>query len=617
MATAEEYAAWIIKNRDKKGTPQFETVKAAYGDLMGKQYAAEIKPATDGMSAIEKGLAGAGKAFVDTARGIGQYVGAVSREDVADARKNDKALMDTTAGTVGNIAGHIAMAVPTVAIPGAASLKGAAAIGAAQGLIQPSTSGTETLTNAGMGGAAGAGGVAAVRAVKGLAGAGRALVEPFSEPGRERIAGRMLQRFAADPSRIAGTNGAPTTTGALPTLAERTGDEGIARLQDSLRSVDPQINSMIGQRLGDNTAARSMALSSLAGTSTTRKAAEEARGDASKHLYQQATSALYKVDDQLAELLNRPAVKQAVERAKKLAANQGRAFEFDVTPGAPFSGVGVQVPGSRQVTGQGLQDLKMAMDEMLSDPASGFTGAAGSTIKNLRGKILDWMEQANPDFKAARTSYAEASKPLNAMDIGEHISRKATANLSDLAGNPKLHANSLAGMLRDEPKLIEQATGRKGLGDSLANILNPDQMATLRAVAAETERAAAVATAGNGPGSATTQRMASQNILRQMVGPTGLPASWAESAIANTAIGKPFNLIYGGVAEPKIQQKLAQAVLDPETAKAVLAAAERAGPGTPTHSALMQILQHAARVAPGAVAATQTWRLSDMAGGQR
>ena len=30
MATADEYAAWIVNNADKKGTPDFETVAQAY-----------------------------------------------------------------------------------------------------------------------------------------------------------------------------------------------------------------------------------------------------------------------------------------------------------------------------------------------------------------------------------------------------------------------------------------------------------------------------------------------------------------------------------------------------------------------------------------------------------
>ena len=30
MATADEYAQWIVKNQDKKGTPEFNTVAQAY-----------------------------------------------------------------------------------------------------------------------------------------------------------------------------------------------------------------------------------------------------------------------------------------------------------------------------------------------------------------------------------------------------------------------------------------------------------------------------------------------------------------------------------------------------------------------------------------------------------
>ena len=32
MASAEDYAAWIVQNADKKGTPEFETVVKAYQD---------------------------------------------------------------------------------------------------------------------------------------------------------------------------------------------------------------------------------------------------------------------------------------------------------------------------------------------------------------------------------------------------------------------------------------------------------------------------------------------------------------------------------------------------------------------------------------------------------
>lgn len=113
---------------------------------------------TEGMSTFDKLAAGAGKAMVDTGRGLGQMVGLVDRKDVEESRKLDSALMNTTAGKIGNFIGNAAMIAPSSLIPGAATVPGAAAIGAAYGLAQPSTSTKETLANIAIGGAGGAGG---------------------------------------------------------------------------------------------------------------------------------------------------------------------------------------------------------------------------------------------------------------------------------------------------------------------------------------------------------------------------------------------------------------------------------------------------------------------------
>ena len=550
---------------------------------------------TEGMSGTQKFLAGVGKGMTDLGRGVAQLTGFMSQQEIDEAKKLDAPLMNTGAGTAGNVTGLIATGLPTMFAPGANTVTGAAVTGGVMGLLQPVATGESRTTNTLIGGAAGGGGVLAGRFLRGAYQGGKALIEPFTQGGREKIAGRVIQRFADDPSKIAAATSKPTITGAIPTLAEQTGDAGLARLQDGLRAADPQIGNQISQRLADNNAARVASLGRLAGDSAKMKAAEAARDAATKDLYTQATKAAYTVDDKLAELLDRPAVKQAMQRAQKLAENQGRKTTFKVEPGNPYGGLGIPDNNSRKITGQALQDLKMAMDEMLTDPASGFTGKAGATIKDLRGQLLGWMEDANPAFKAARTTYRDASKPINSMQIGEEVARRATSNTSDLAGNPRMQANALLGMLRDESGLIERATGRKGVGNSLADVMAPDDLNLLRSVASEADRAAAVATAGNGPGSATAQRLASQNILRQLVGPTGLPESWAESALANTVIGKPMNLLYGGVAEPKIQQALAQAVLDPDTARAVLLQAQRQNIQLP-QNALQQLTAAAARL---------------------
>jgi hypothetical protein len=138
---------------------------------------------TEGMSGLDKFRAGVGKAIVDTGRGIGQMVGAVSRDEVAESRERDKALMDTGAGLAGNIGGNVGtFLLPGGALAGAGRLAGAAGmartgaalsnagraalmpqnirtaagVGAGMGAVQPSTSTSETMMNAGVGAAAGA-----------------------------------------------------------------------------------------------------------------------------------------------------------------------------------------------------------------------------------------------------------------------------------------------------------------------------------------------------------------------------------------------------------------------------------------------------------------------------
>lgn len=148
---------------------------------------------TEGMSTTEKVLAGAGKAITDVGRGVGQMVGLVSREDVAESRKNDQALMNTTGGQVGNFAGNVAMLAPTALIPGAATIPGAAIIGGVAGLTAPSTSTKETLANVALGGAGGAAGQAVANKLPGM-------VNAWSQRSAAKTAAEAAQaapRFAA------------------------------------------------------------------------------------------------------------------------------------------------------------------------------------------------------------------------------------------------------------------------------------------------------------------------------------------------------------------------------------------------------------------------------------
>ena len=564
----------------------------------------KLNPLND-MSGMQKFGAGYGKAAADTGRGLSQIIrglgpqyaasadffGLPGQEQVDEAKRMDAPLVASGSGMAGNITGNVVNALPTVAFGG--GLPAAAMTGGAMGFIQPVASDESRMLNTAIGAGAGAAGNVVGKGLQAIYQGGKALVEPFTQGGREQIAGRMIQRFADNPKSIAGATSRPTITGARPTIAEQTGDEGLARLQDSLRAADPQFNNQISARLSENNAARVNSLRGLTGQDGARDFAVANRDATAQQLYQDAfaanlalTPSQLKAQEvllrgkRIEKLLQAPAVADAVRQAQTNALNEGRKLTAD---------------GSIE----GLHNVKMAIDDMIKDPATAAQATKMKALRAARDRVVDVIETLSPDYKAARVTYAQMSKPVNAFDIGEDVYRRATSNTSNLAGDQRMQANALLGLLRDEPALIKRATGRSG--NALSDILDPEQLATLRAVAAETDRAAAVQSAGNGPGSATAQRMASQNVLRQIMGPTGLPQSWSENALANTVVGKPLNLIYGGIAEPRIQQELARAILDPDSARAVLSAAKAQGIRLP-QTTMMQLMIAASRAVPPAAA---------------
>jgi len=137
---------------------------------MQQPSAPEYAPPTEGMSGMEQVMAGAGKAVYDVGRGIGQMTGMIPQEEIDAAKARDAALMATTPGMLGNVAGNIATSyvggsalgmVPRLAGASAAlsaprTLGQAAAGGAAMGAVQPVATDESRLQNI-AGGAAGGG----------------------------------------------------------------------------------------------------------------------------------------------------------------------------------------------------------------------------------------------------------------------------------------------------------------------------------------------------------------------------------------------------------------------------------------------------------------------------
>ena len=177
--TAEDYAKWIVANKAKKGTPEFETVARAYQMARGgakqprtlEDYKAMSTPGaapdpTADMGVGQKVAAGAGQAVNQARLGIAQETAAASdmmnapgglkitapgqsnvnwdksravEQEVANTAELDAPLMATASGQAGNVIGNVGIGLAASTIPGMNTLPGAAALGATMTGAQPGT----------------------------------------------------------------------------------------------------------------------------------------------------------------------------------------------------------------------------------------------------------------------------------------------------------------------------------------------------------------------------------------------------------------------------------------------------------------------------------------------
>lgn len=563
----------------------------------------EFSP-TKGQSFGQNIVQGVGAGMSSAVRALGggsllERFGLPGTKEEAD--RLDAPLDETAGGTIGRAVGIAAPAA--VAIPFTpATLPAGIAAGAGTGALLTEGGVGDRLQGAALGGAGAAVAGAlpvAYRMGRGLA---RGVVEPMTEAGRDRIAGRAIQRFAADPSALRRASSAPSVTGAVPTLAEATGDAGIATLQRAISTIDPETAAMLQARQQANNAARLETLRSVAGQGSrpasrvgrlnqlangqpTEAAATAARSGAARQSYGEAfdagidPAAAEALAPQIESLMARPSVRAGLARARQLAAEEG---------------IELADPGSVQ----GIHYLKQALDDQVGRLRDQPTRQR--LVQQTSADLASVLEEIAPLYQTARREFQMNSVPVTRAQVGERLLNTTQGAIRDFGGDRRLQANAFAKALNDEANLLQQATGFRGAPQSLDDVMTPTQMGRLNAIRDELEMVANLGQAANGPGSQTAKMLASQNLLRQIAGPAGLPESFFDSVLSQTLM-RPvqFGL---QAAEPRIGAAIGRGLMDPGEAQRLISAASLADtPQAPNR--LAALLRRAAPAAIGASAA--------------
>lgn len=566
----------LISVKHPEGATQAEIIGYARAQVMerpelrsGEQKYAEQAAKS---SAIENAAAAFGGALPAGIRlGVRQMVGKAGPDEVKDWADSMRGLTSTTGGKVGAVLGGAAPAVAASMLPGGQTVLGAALYGGIDGMLQPVQEGQSRVGNA----VSGAAWNSAFPAALAVGNATRAVSAPLRKGGREGIAGRVLERFATDPASVDRAAGQlRTASGAVPTLAEATGDLGIANLQRTLQSQDPR--GLIAGRYAENNAARVGALQRLGGTDQELAASLARRRAIGGSAYDRAsvsgldTLAADALRPKITSLMERDEVRKAVQEARSLAKSEGHALD--------------DMAGSVA----GLQYTKQALDDMISN-----LGPKEANKRRIWGKtsaeLKQVMDEVSPDLRRADRIYERLSREPNRMETARAVTNDATAALKDSAtGSPALYSNQFAKLLNNgAEKQVKSATGLSRR--PLDQIMSAEQMALLNGLKTEVERQTS-AQATRLPGSPTAKYLAGQDLIGRIAGPLGVPKSMVQNTLVENFLARPTTWALKS-SEEQLNETLLRGMLDPAfaanlakkgkpsaTERGLLKAIERASP---------------------------------------
>lgn len=438
-------------------------------------------------------------------------------------------------------ASQIGNAATTAGRIGQGAMLGAGA-GAMAPVYDPANYWTQKATQTGVGAAMGAAIPGAWEGAKAVGRGVRNVAQPYmGEWGADQAAGRLANAAAGDKAQalIAAMKGSqPTVPGSNPTAgqaavpansAEFSALQQIAAEKDPSRYFGPQ--GIEGQQ----NAARVAALRTVGQTPADLTAAENARSAAAAQNYGAAYQQSVKADPALMQMGQNPYFRDALGDATKLAEANGINPKTDLT--------------------QFLHYVKVSLDKQLlksGDTALGNTEK--KAVQDVQRQLVDWMRTKNPAYDTARSEFAQASVPINQMQVGQELEKKLVPALAD---DSKQRAGVYANAIREAPQTIKRATGSPRY-ETLDQIMTPQQMDIIGAVK------------GDLANDATMQSMAAKGMpaARERIGQAipEAPPTGMFSPVISVARGA-YNRMSGNATD-KILNELAKRMQSPqETAR--------------------------------------------------
>jgi hypothetical protein len=526
MASPEEYAAWIVKNADKKGTPEFETVAQAYKLSRAEPSKPAPAPVSAGGNTFidgAKGFAvGAGKGLGSTMLGVQRLAGkglesvgadTVGKWLVKDADTGRARLeaenapykaASPLANMTGEVGGTIVATLPVgAALPNAlraatgAKIVGwmpraaqAAAVGAVYGGVTGTTaSHADTLGGMLGDGARGAGVGAAMGGVAAPAisvlGAvsGNAMQRLSKSSAAEYARQKVAESFARDARGTLATGGHTNPLRQAAARMSKLGDE--ATLADAGgRNTNQLLDTLATLPGRTKDAAYNVLRQRTAGVGDRmRKSAEDALDTQGQRLPTTVESLITRRETDSAPLYAK--IRQtSIQPTQKLTEIVEAADELGATK------LGREIATARQMpftmdTSQSkwqmsdLDHVKQGIDQVLSSRkamnADGTLTPLGHAYQSLKTRLVDELDAATTNrqtgeslYRNARNAFSTPSALIDAANAGKlAINRDEASIMSTVQG---MTANELQAFRIGAFEGLRAKLGTQGGQTSIMNM---------------------------------------------------------------------------------------------------------------------------------------------------
>lgn len=331
--------------------------------------------------------------------------------------------------------------------------------------------------------------------------------------------------------------------GSKPTAGEAAAPAGRAEfsgLQARLAATKP---SLYRDRSLEQQAARSASLKSIAKDEETLNAAIKQRGENAAIGYGKAWAKHVKGDAELVEIASSPYFDRAYANALKIAKTE------NISPDSV----------------EFLHIMKKSLEEFLGRNVERPLGPRQQkAVTGLVSRLVDWIEDRVPEYKAARLQFIKESGPINRMEVGQELQKTLTQPISDIAEIGTQRTSQWMGAVRDSSKIIKKAGGDPRFG-SLKEIFTPDELGKLEGITRDlARRAQHEELARAGAGSAPRNIVAAQ-VEREAGASGGLPMLDRAAMLLNNAIRR-----LQGKAGSKVQEEMAGEMLDPAVVAGIM-----------------------------------------------